>query len=34
VDLRGEWQLERDRAAHAVKTVRDNAALYQKAETP
>jgi hypothetical protein len=34
VDLRGEWLLERDRAAHAVKTVRDNAALYKKAETP
>jgi hypothetical protein len=34
VDLRVEWQLERDRAAHAVKTVRDNAALYKKAETP
>jgi len=32
VDLRGEWQLERDRASHGVKTVRDNAALYQKAE--
>jgi len=32
VDLRGEWQLEKDRAAHAVKTVRDNAALYKKAE--
>ncbi len=34
IDLRGEWQLEKDRAAHAVKTVRDNAALYQKTETP
>ena len=32
VDLRGEWQMEKDRAAHAVKTVRDNAALYKKAE--
>jgi hypothetical protein len=34
IDLRGEWQLERDRTAHAVKTVRDNAALYKKAEGP
>jgi len=34
IDLRGEWQLERDRASHAVKTVRDNAALYKKAGTP
>ena len=33
-DLRGEWQLERDRASHAVKTVRDNAALYKKADAP
>jgi hypothetical protein len=33
-DLRGEWQLERDRASHAVKTVRDNAALYKKTEGP
>jgi hypothetical protein len=34
VDLRGEWRLERERAGHAVKTVRDNAALYQKNEGP
>jgi hypothetical protein len=25
------WLLERDRASHAIKTVRDNAALYQRA---
>ena len=31
-DLRGEWQLEKDRASHAVQTVRDNAALYKKAD--
>jgi hypothetical protein len=31
-ELATEWALEKDRAAHAVKTVRDNAALYQKAE--
>ena len=30
-ELLPEWQLERDRASHAVKTVRDNAALYRKA---
>jgi hypothetical protein len=30
-ELGVEWGLERDRASHAVKTVRDNAALYQKA---
>jgi hypothetical protein len=30
-ELEGEWALERDRQSHAVKTVRDNAALYQKA---
>jgi hypothetical protein len=29
-----EWLLEKERASHAVKTVRDNAALYQKAGTP
>jgi len=34
IDLRGEWQLEKDRASHAVKTVRDNAALYKKTEGP
>lgn len=34
VDLRGEWQLERERAGHAVKTIRDNAALYKKSEGP
>jgi hypothetical protein len=32
IDLRGEWQLERDRTLHAVKTIKDNAALYKKAE--
>jgi hypothetical protein len=32
-DLGIVWELERDRASHAVKTVRDNAALYQKAES-
>jgi hypothetical protein len=31
-ELRGDWELERDRAHHAVKTVQDNAKLYQKAE--
>jgi hypothetical protein len=31
-ELGPEWALEKDRAAHAVKTVRENAALYQKAE--
>jgi hypothetical protein len=31
-ELAAEWVLEKDRAAHAVKTVRENAALYQKAE--
>ena len=31
-ELSGDWLLEKDRAAHAVKTVRENAALYQKAE--
>ena len=30
-ELAVEWSLERDRSSHAVKTVRDNAALYQKA---
>jgi hypothetical protein len=33
-ELLHEWGLEKDRAQHAVKTVRDNAALYQKAGTP
>jgi hypothetical protein len=33
-ELKTEWGLERDRSSHAVKTVRDNAALYQKAGTP
>ncbi len=32
-ELRGDWELEKDRAAHAVKTVQENAKLYQKAET-
>jgi hypothetical protein len=31
-ELAAEWALEKDRAAHAVKTVRENAALYQKAD--
>jgi hypothetical protein len=31
-ELAPEWSLERDRANHAVKTVRDNAALYNKAQ--
>lgn len=31
-ELRGEWAMEKDRAAHALKTVQDNAALYKKDE--
>jgi hypothetical protein len=31
-ELAPEWALEKDRASHAVKTVRENAALYKKAE--
>ena len=31
-ELRGDWELEKDRAGHAVKTVQDNAKLYQKTE--
>jgi hypothetical protein len=31
VELRAEWALSKDRATHAVKTVRENAALYEKA---
>jgi hypothetical protein len=31
-ELRGEWMLEKDRAAHALTTVKDNAALYKKDE--
>jgi hypothetical protein len=31
-ELYTDWQLEQDRASHAVRTVRDNATLYQKAE--
>ena len=31
-ELRGDWELEKDRAQHAIKTVQDNAKLYQKAE--
>jgi hypothetical protein len=31
-ELGPEWALEKDRANHAVKTVRENAALYKKAE--
>jgi hypothetical protein len=30
-ELDTEWSLEKDRAVHAVKTVHENAALYQKA---
>jgi hypothetical protein len=30
-ELETEWALERDRASHAVKTIRDNAAVYEKA---
>jgi hypothetical protein len=30
-DLGPEWALEKDRASHGVKTVRENAALYKKA---
>lgn len=30
-ELQVEWNLAKDRAAHAVKTVRENAALYEKA---
>jgi hypothetical protein len=33
-ELAGEWALEKERASHAVKTVRENAALYQKAGAP
>lgn len=33
-ELDSEWSQERDRASHAVTTVRDNAALYQKADRP
>jgi hypothetical protein len=32
-ELEVEWALEKDKAGHAVKTVRDNAALYEKAGT-
>jgi len=31
-ELRAEWELEKDRAQHAVTTVQENAKLYQKAE--
>jgi hypothetical protein len=31
VELRTEWALEKDRATHAVKTLRDNAALLEGA---
>jgi len=31
-ELRGDWELEKDRAQHAVKTVQENAKLYQNAE--
>jgi hypothetical protein len=33
-ELDAEWALEKDRASHAVKTVRDNATLYEKAGSP
>jgi hypothetical protein len=29
-ELESEWALEKDRAVHAVKTVHENAAIYQK----
>jgi hypothetical protein len=32
-ELRGDWELEKDRAQHGVKTVQENAKLYQKTET-
>ena len=31
-ELRGDWELEKDRAQHAVSTVQENARLFQKAE--
>jgi hypothetical protein len=31
-ELRGDWELEKDRAQHAVQTVQENAKLYQKDE--
>jgi hypothetical protein len=31
-ELRGDWELEKDRAHHAVRTVQENAKLYQKAD--
>jgi hypothetical protein len=31
-ELRGDWELEKDRAQHAVTTVQENAKLYQKVE--
>ena len=34
IDPRTEWLLEKDRTAHALQTVQDNAALYKKSETP
>lgn len=33
-ELGVDWALEKDRAGHAVTTVRDNAKLYEKAGTP
>ena len=33
-ELGTDWALEKDRADHAVTTVRDNAKLYEKAGTP
>jgi hypothetical protein len=33
-ELANDWVLEKDRADHAVTTVRDNAKLYEKAGTP
>jgi len=32
MELRGDWELEKDRAQHAVTTVQENAKLYQKDE--
>jgi hypothetical protein len=34
MDLRSEWLLEKDRANHAVQTLRDNAKLYQQNAAP
>jgi hypothetical protein len=34
MDLRAEWALEKDRASHALQTLRDNAKLYQQSAEP